>query len=219
MPQQIDGAFLVADVAPYTKSGPERIAAMVDALRRIDREGIIGDVVECGVWRGGNIILARKLCPNRICWLYDTFDGMTAPTPDDVTRSGRKASDSYNKKLSRGAKWADVSLGDVRANLEKTGMLDDNRLRFIVGPVEDTLRDATNIPERIALLRLDTDWHESTKVELEVLYPQLVPGGILIVDDYGHWMGARKAVDEYFGDAMPVMVQIDYTAVMCVKSC
>lgn len=83
-----------------------------------------------------------------------------------------------------------------RNNMRSTGHADDH-LRFVVGPVEETLR-TEKIPQRIALLRLDTDWYESTRVELEVLLPRLSPGGVLIIDDYNHWAGSRRAVDEHF---------------------
>jgi O-methyltransferase len=210
---------LIAEVAPYTKSGPERLGAMAKALWRIDEYGIAGDVVECGVWRGGNIILARRLCPTRLCWLYDTFDGMTAPEAVDTKKSGARAIDSYQSKLARGEKWAAVSLDQVIANLEQTRTFDDRYLRFIEGPVEETLRDPFNLPDAIALLRLDTDWHSSTRSELDTLYPRLTPGGYLIVDDYGHWQGCKKAVDDYFGPDGPPLQPIDYSAVMVQKPC
>lgn len=190
---------------------------MVWALRLVDREKIPGDIVECGVWAGGNIILARKLSPHRVCWLYDTFAGMSEPEDIDVTTSGKKASDSYNSKMQAGRKWAGVSVEQVRQNFEACGVLDDSRLRFVEGKVEDTLLVPKNLPDKIALLRLDTDWHASTKAELEILYPRLSPGGVLIVDDYGHWQGARKAVDDYLPGAE--WTKIDYTAVMLVKPC
>lgn len=206
-------------IEPYTKTGPERIAAMAAALKRIDKRPIPGVVVECGVWRGGNIILARKLSPGRVCWLYDTFDGMTEPTEIDISRKGNLALKSYRKKIRRGDKWAAVTVDEVRANLQEMGVLDDAKLRFVVGPVEETLLDEANLPDQIALLRLDTDWYASTKVELEILYPWLVPGGILIVDDYGHWEGSRKAVDEYFGAHGPEKKRIDNSAIRIVKPC
>lgn len=208
---------LIAQVGPHTKSSPQRIIAMIGALRHIDREGIVGDVVECGVWRGGNIILARKLSPHRMCWLYDTFAGMTEPGDLDVKKSGAKAMDSYLKKAERGERWAEASVDEVTQILCTSGTMDQSRLRFVVGDVVDTLRDRANLPERIALLRLDTDWHASTKIELEVLYPLLTPGGILIVDDYGHWEGARKAVDEFFAGQSIEMKFQDYTAIEIVK--
>lgn len=193
-------------VQPYTKSSPERLTAMARACEQIDAEGVPGDVVECGVWRGGNIILARFYCPDRMCWLFDTFEGMANRSEWDVSRSG----------IMVGVGKSAVSVEDVTENLRITGTFDSRKLRFVKGMVEDTLRDAGNLPERIALLRLDTDWYHSTKIELEVLWPRLAPGGIMIVDDYGHWRGAKKAVDEYF-DGRVLFTTIDYTAVMTVK--
>lgn len=212
----MDAAALTRLVKPYTKTGVARIEAMAAAVRQIDEQGIRGDIVECGVWRGGNIILARMLSPDRVCWLYDTFTGMTAPQDIDVhLKTGNKAAASYKKKMRRGDKWAGVSVDEVRANLAETGTLNEDKLRFVEGPVEETLLDNENLPEKIALLRLDTDWYQSTKIELEMLHPRLVTGGILIIDDYGHWAGARKAVDEYF--KKPLMEWIDYSAVRMVK--
>lgn len=203
-------------IEPYTKTGTARIAAMAAALAQIDRWNIPGAVVECGVWKGGNIILARKLSPKRVCWLYDTFDGMTEPTEIDISRKGILALKSYKKKERRGDKWCAASVDEVRANLQEMGVLDEGRLRFVVGRVEDTLTKVGNLPHEIALLRLDTDWYASTKVELEILWPRVAKGGILIVDDYGHWDGARKAVDEYFGTNLR-MKKIDYSAIRIVK--
>jgi O-methyltransferase len=203
-----------AQVKPYTKSSFARIEAMTAAIEAT--RDIPGDIVECGVWRGGNIILARKLAPERVCWLYDTFAGMTKPQEVDVNRNGRPAMASY---MAKPAGWSSASVDEVRGYLEQTGTLDDEKLRFVVGPVERTLLEPENLPDRIAVLRLDTDWYASTKAELEALYPRLAPGGVLIVDDYGHWLGAQRAVKEYFGKAMPPMTWIDYTAVSMVKPC
>ena len=200
----------------YTKSSEARLAAMCDCLLAIERERVPGDVVECGVWRGGNIILARKLAPERLCWLFDTFSGMTEPTALDIKPNGARAIDAFRAKTAA-RPWAAAPLDEVRGYFEETGTLDDERLRFVVGPVEQTLRDPEHLPERIALLRLDTDWHASTKIELEFLYPRLVPGGFLIVDDYGHWLGARKAVDDYFRVLAPVREPIDDTAILIRK--
>lgn len=209
---------LIATAARYSKSSRERLLAMAESVKRIERDGIMGDIVECGVWRGGNIMLARMLAPMRLCWLYDTFTGMTEPTELDVKKKGVRAIDHYQEKLAKGKPWAAASLHEVQKFMRGTGTLDEKFCRFVVGDVCETLKVATNLPERIALLRLDTDWHASTKAELEALYPRLVLGGILIVDDYGHWEGARKAVDDYFLDrARPPAHKIDYTAIMMVK--
>ena len=114
--------------------------------------------------------------------------------------------------------WAYASLNEVKNNMIKTGYTVDN-IKYIIGKVEDTLK-AGNIPEKVSLLRLDTDWYESTKIELEILFPRLVKGGVLIIDDYGHFEGARKAVDEYFSQLSDnyFMHRIDYSARIIIKN-
>jgi O-methyltransferase len=215
----VDGSDggLVTAALPYTKTGKVRLRVTMNVLKKLDLRDVEGDFVECGVWRGGQVILARSVSPKRVCWLYDTFDGMTPPTDVDTRRSGEGAYRSYLKKFKRGSKWAGVSLSEVRANLQERGVLDDSLLKFVVGDVCETLKVEDNLPEKIAVLRLDTDWYESTKAELEVLYPRLVEGGVLIVDDYGHWMGSKKAVNEYFGDNVPRWHWTDYSQVWAVK--
>lgn len=218
----IDGDLLER-LAPYTKQSRARLEAMAAALGELDRQGIAGDVVECGVWRGASIILARLASPQRRCWLFDTFDGMTAPEPlIDISKNFIRADVSYQNKTTNGRKWAACSLADVIVNLQGFGAYDPNKLRTVVGDVRETLR-SPDIPDSVALLRLDTDWYASTRTELETLWPRLVPGGVLIVDDYGHWLGARAAVNEFFrlephGIAhWGAFTQIDETAVMLVK--
>ena len=201
---------LIDSLRPFSKTGQARMKAMADAVREIDQNKIPGDVVECGVWRAGNIILARKLSPNRVCWLYDTFTGMTNPGPADVHRKGMPASARMKKH------WCEASVAEVTGILSDHKVLDDKLTRFVVGDVIQTLLKQENLPDKIALLRLDTDWYASTLVELQALYPKLERGGILIVDDYGHWMGARKAVNEYFGPDHP-KTMIDYSACLIRK--
>jgi predicted O-methyltransferase YrrM len=113
--------------------------------------------------------------------------------------------------------WCFSPLEEVERNLRSTG-IDPARLRFVEGKVEDTI--PATAPERISVLRLDTDWYESTWHELTHLYPRLSPGGVLIVDDYGHWQGAREAVDRYFGEvAEPILLaRTDYTGRIGVRS-
>ena len=163
-----------------------------------------GDVVECGVWRGGvSALMYETISEYRKSsvkfWLFDTYEGMSDPTEHDF-KSGNTFADtiSKHKKFLRdngGSDWCRGELDDVRATMKlASGNLED--IEFIKGMVEDTLY-VSNLPEKIALLRLDTDFYESTKAELEVLYPRLVKGGVLIVDDYGAWAGARKATKEY----------------------
>jgi hypothetical protein len=173
------------------------------ACKYIAINKIPGDFVECGVYKGGNALIAAKIFDlykiNKKVYLFDTFTGMSEPTKHD-SRTGDKSS-TLNKYLSRQQNdhtdWAYASIEEVKENFRKIGLLKDNVI-FCKGKVETTLNLVSNIPETISFLRLDTDWYESTKKELEVLYSKLVLGGILVVDDYGQFDGARKAVDEYF---------------------
>ena len=112
--------------------------------------------------------------------------------------------------------WAYSPIKEVKENMQKTGYPVD-KLNYIIGKVEETLKNTR--PDKIALLRLDTDWYESTKIELEMLYPLIVQDGVLIIDDYGHFSGAKKAVDEYFMtiNRPPLFNRIDYTGRLIIK--
>jgi hypothetical protein len=204
----------------FTMTSPERMYALWSAARYVSAAGLAGDVVECGVWKGGSSMLAALALlavgdRTRTLWLYDTFAGMTEPTERDVDHAGRDARARFARAEQSGG-WFVAPLDEVRVALARTGYPAE-RLRFVAGKVEETIpREA---PERIALLRLDTDWYESTRHELEQLWPRLVPGGVLLIDDYGHWQGARRAVDEFFArQRAPVLLQrIDYTGRIALK--
>ena len=143
---------------------------------------------------------------------------MTAPTPEDSTVDGHSGKVWYDAELSKPEAGTNgvtgIPLEEVRENVLSTGY-PQNLVRFVKGPVEETL--TTQRPGRIALLRLDTDFYESTKAELEHLYPLLEPGGILIIDDYGYWNGAKQAVDEYFAGQAVMMHRVDEAARTLVK--
>jgi hypothetical protein len=207
---------------PFTMTSPERMYALWQAVRYVHRAGIPGDYVECGVWRGGSSMLAALSFAEagdstRKLWLYDTYAGMSEPTDRDRAFDADEpvSEDWEERKASADPTLAYASLEEVRRNMLAVGV-DADRVEFVVGKVEDTL--PARAPASIGLLRLDTDWYESTRHELEHLYPRLSPGGVLIVDDYGHWAGAREAVDEYFADGeAPLMTRIDYTGRLAVK--
>ena len=210
-------------VKPYTMTSLSRQYALHQAVKFITDRKVPGEIVECGVWRGGSMmltaltLLAQGVSDRRLM-LYDTFDGMTAPTVEDVEASTGALAGTLLAALPRDdVYWALAPLDQVKANLASTGYPLD-RIEYIAGDVCATL--PLRAPQPIALLRLDTDWYASTRAELEHLYAQLVPGGVLIVDDYGHWEGSRRACDEFFarhpGTLIPVPDELP-TAYYLVK--
>ena len=190
-------------VRPYTMTTVERIEAVCSATEYVLRYDIPGAFVESGVWKGGSsmaaaLTLVKNGVADREMYLYDTFEGIPAPGEHDALigsdhESMRTWWEKENSKPGE-APWLEAPVDQVRAAMGSTGY-DLDRVHLIPGLVQDTI--PATAPEQIALLRLDTDWYESTKVELEVLFPRLSPGGVLIVDDYGFTEGARKAVDEF----------------------
>lgn len=209
-------------VKPFTMTSPERAFALYESVKYIVRNDIPGDIVECGVWKGGSMALVAHTllqlgAADRQLVLFDTFDGMSAPDARDVDLRGRSAEGMLRSSdKSRDWVWASASLAGVQAVMRDTGY-DETLVRYVEGKVEDTL--PLQLPDRIAILRLDTDWYTSTHHELTHLYPNLTTGGVLILDDYGHWQGAKRAVDEYFTalNSKVLLNRIDYTGRICVK--
>lgn len=215
----------IRKVAGYTMTGHERMVALHRAVEYLETNKIEGDIVECGVWRGGSTMLVAnclKECGNeeRNLFLFDTYEGMVEPSDLDVSFDKQKADgllQQVDKNEDGGNNiWCYASIEDVQANLKTTGY-NSAKLHFIKGKVEDTI--PTDKIQKIALLRLDTDWYESTKHELEHLYDKLVTGGVLIIDDYGHWQGAKKAVDEFIRkrNLKLFLNRIDYTGRLAIK--
>lgn len=210
---------IIRGVAPFTKTSRDRLAALIAATEYLIKAAIPGAIAECGVWRGGSMMAVAKTLMAcgavRPLYLYDTFEGMTAPTSRDRSILGQSAMEWYRSMQRKGKRWDGVSVEEVRSNLGSTGW-PMGGVNFVVGRVEETI--PASVPQQLALLRLDTDWYESTLHELTHLYPLLSPGGILIVDDYGHWQGAREAVDEYFASRPVFLHRVDYTARLVVKA-
>jgi len=187
-------------VRPLTMTSPERVYVLIEAVRYLTRAAIPGAIVECGVWKGGSMAAAARTLlqlqdVSRDLYLFDTFQGMTQPTAVDVDFSGAHASQVQAASVGADKPWCEAPLTQVKEVLYATGYPKE-KIHFVQGRVEDTL--PASAPESIALLRLDTDWYESTRHELVHLFPRLIRGGVLIIDDYGHWQGSRKACDEYF---------------------
>jgi O-methyltransferase len=196
-------------VRPNTMVDNSAINGLYDICHKVIKDNIDGDFVETGVWRGGlSAIFLRKIIRNNLnknLYLYDTFKGMPEPTAIDVKttqdlgqmvelRAHRKW---INTKDGEFSDWCRASLDYVKDTLSQVTPDYEDHTFFIKGKVENTLLDSENLPDKISILRLDTDWYTSTKIEMEVLYPKVVKNGYIIIDDYYHWRGCRKAVDEY----------------------
>ena len=207
-----------------TMTSIERMYALYTATRYVVDAALPGDFVECGVWRGGSVmlialtLLSRRYI-DRTIWLYDTFGGMTAPSAAYVQEmSGRPASDilAENDRSDDNPFWGIAERSLVETNLRRTQYPID-RFRIIEGDVLTAI--PAQVPAEVALLRLDTDWYATTKHELEHLYPRISPSGVVIIDDYGYWRGARKATDDYWASLPdpPLLNRIDFTGRIAVK--
>ncbi len=219
---------IIERCAPYTLTSAERVLGVLDAVDYCVRRGVPGAFVECGVWRGGSVLaMILKLqelgAADRGVYLYDTFEGMTKPSERDTSPYDPPAIQTWLEQTGEGQRpWAHLFRPDYfNEDLVRDLLLSTDypapHLHFIRGPVEQTL--PASAPPQLALLRLDTDWYESTMHELVHLYPRLSIGGVLIIDDYGHWEGCRRAVDEYFASAAtPVLLsRVDYTGRVAIK--
>lgn len=208
----------------FTMTSIERLYALYKAVEYVERSALEGDILECGVWLGGSMMLAAKMLSaskstERGLYLFDTFEGLPEPdSAEDVDLWGNKAVDGWQQRKidSESSYWARATYDEVQKNMISTSY-PEGKIHLVKGLVENTLPD--NAPEKLAILRLDTDWYSSTIHEMEHLYPRLVQGGVLIIDDYGHFQGARKAVDEYFEklDTPPMLMRVDYTCRMAIK--
>jgi hypothetical protein len=208
-------AQICRQVKPYTLTPPPRVMALCEAIRHLERAGIEGPIVECGVWRGGSMMAALLTLielgsTDRDLYLFDTFTEMPLPDERDTHMSGKPGPEFFADVVAGDEVYDLLPLDRVRELLEGTGYPAD-RLHFVPGLVEETI--PANAPEEIALLRLDTDWYRSTIHEMRHLYPRILSGGILIVDDYGEFAGARQAVDEHLGeDGRPVLLnRVDFS--------
>lgn len=212
----------------YTMTARSRQWALIQSIQWIANENIEGDIVECGVWKGGNLILCglmlKTLNLNRLIWGYDTFAGMSEPSEHDYKIYDNKLGDSSlvrdkwlaTRKAQGITSWNYEAKDKVASSFSKE--VGTGNLKLISGKVEDTLAVESNLPEKVSILRLDTDFYESTKVELEVLFPRLEKGGVLIIDDYGCYAGAKKAIDEFFEEYGYVWLhRVDYSCRLYIK--
>jgi len=224
IPYDIDKEFLeiYEKSKDFTMTTIERMFSLYKAVDYIIKNEIPGDIVECGVWKGGSMMLCalafmKMNDTRRKIYLYDTYQGMTEPTHHDIgAKNNIEAKYKYNLLKKENKKWAYAPLKEVKYNLYSTGY-PKNNLIFIKGKVEATIPSV--MPDTISILRLDTDWFDSTYHELIYLYPKLSLNGILILDDYGHWKGAKKATDKYFqeNNINILLNRIDNTGRLAIK--
>jgi hypothetical protein len=206
-----------------TMTSAERLAALVQAVEWIDRLQLPGAVVECGVWRGGSMMAAARTLlrlgdNTRDLYLYDTFAGMTEPQAMDLHYDGSsalQAMNAHDPSATTMSDWCNAGLEEVRRNMERIHYPAE-RIHYVAGAVEATI--PATLPGAIALLRLDTDFYSSTRHELVHLYQLVVPHGVVIIDDYGAWQGARRAVDEFLLDKPDIYLhRIDVTGRLFIK--
>jgi len=198
--------------------------ALYQAIKYLVKHDIPGDIVECGVWRGGSSMIAALTLvalgdTDRRIWLYDTYEGSTEPGEVDVRAydgaSAQKIWKDWNE--SHDETWISSPLEDVKANMASTGYPEE-KFVYVQGMVEDTIPG--NTPSEIALLRLDTDWYQSTYHELSHLFPTVSRNGVLIIDDYGWWKGSKAATDQYFSELnVPVYLnRVDVSSRLVIKT-
>lgn len=190
---------IIKAAKPYTMTSLEKLYALILATRYVSEHKIPGDVVECGVWRGGSMHAVGRTLDglgdtDRHLHLYDTFEGMPPPTEKDRRQDGKLAEELLEGSSRDSGVWAVAGLDDVKSGMAEVPYPEDH-VHYHKGLVEETV--PSEAPEQISILRLDTDWYASTLHELEHLYPRLSPGGVLLLDDYGWWQGSREAVDEF----------------------
>lgn len=213
---------VIEKVMPYTLTSPERIFALWQAVRYVVAADVPGAIVECGVWRGGSMMaVAMTLMEmdraDRDLYLFDTFTEMPPPGPRDVDLFGIEAHRYHEQLANEGIDpaFGYLPIERVQELIRLTGYPIE-QTHFVHGLVEETVPERA--PERIALLRLDTDYYSSTSHEMRHLLPRVADGGVLIVDDYGHWRGSAEAVDEHLAESgMPLLLnRIDYTGRIAV---
>ncbi len=210
----------------YTLTSVERMYALYKAVQYIVSANVSGDIVETGVWKGGSMMLVSSALQKfgnigRTIYLYDTYEGMTKPGERDVMTANKYPAEKKWAEISQKKDYKNIwfcyaPLEEVEKNLRTTKYPED-KLIFVKGNVEETIPKIT--PKQIAILRLDTDWYASTKHVLAHLFPKLAHGGVLIVDDYGHWQGAKEAVDEYFKEQNRkiFLIRVDKTGYVGIK--
>ncbi|NEP77108.1 MAG: macrocin O-methyltransferase [Okeania sp. SIO3B3] len=193
---------MIDAVTPYTMVTRPKAYSLARAVESVVSEGLPGDIAECGVWKGGMCMLIANILKymnetDRTIWLFDTFKGMTKPDERDVKTKSKAVALEKWEKCNKGdyVDWCYSPLEEVTKNMYSTGY-PKSKIKFIQGDVSETVKG--DIPNKISVLRMDTDFYRSTYDSLVYLYPRLVKNGYLLFDNYTSWDGERKAVEDYF---------------------
>jgi O-methyltransferase len=199
-------------VKPYTMARLDQIRLLMELCQRVEDENIPGDMVECGVWRGGSAAVLASFAArsrfNRKTWLFDSFQGHPFPTKEDAVSKGGQAA---------------VNVGGFKTLVETVEEVlhlvdaDMTRVKIVKGWFKNTF-PSTFIPQ-IAILSLDSDWYESEKLAINKFYDYIVPGGFLYSDDFYWWPGCHKAISEFFKsrNIHPVLHQLGETSMWLQK--
>jgi O-methyltransferase len=184
-------ARLILKVKPtFTMVKSRNLANLFSLVEKANAMNLPGDIVECGVWNGGSSAMMAFACVNsksprnRLLWMFDSFEGLPPPGPKD----GKAENTHFFKGMCKG------SVSSVRRVFERLSLSMDN-VRVVQGWFEATLKEAG--VDRIAILHVDADWHDSVKYVLENFYDKVVPGGFVVLDDYGYWEGCNRALEDY----------------------
>lgn len=206
---------IIKNSSKYSLLSEERLLNNIRSIDHILFKNIQGHIVEIGVYTGGSIMaMIYALQRNNVLkhiYLYDTFEGMTNPTANDnIIATG----EHYNNAVVKNPSLAcNASLEDVKQNINTTNY-DKAYIHYIKGNILNN----QIFPDKISILRLDTDFYDSTKHELETFYDLVSPGGIIIIDDYGFWNGSRRATDEFLQDKPHIkLYEIDNDGVFFLK--
>ncbi|MDS3859434.1 TylF/MycF/NovP-related O-methyltransferase [Thermosynechococcaceae cyanobacterium BACA0444] len=174
---------LVQLVSPYTLSDSQRLGSLYHLAETLKTQGISGDFVECGVYKGGSAaILARSLSENTRIWLFDSFQGM----PETTERDGHEA-----------AEWVGACVGQIEDVNTVMNTLNISQDQYLIRPgwFEETFQDT--LPDQVSLLHCDADWYDSVTLVLETFYPRMPRGGCVVLDDFGYWEGCREAFYDF----------------------
>lgn len=217
--------FLLKKASSLTMTSIRAQLNFIEIINYININNIKGDIVECGVWKGGNLFLAKKLSKkSKLIYGYDTFNGhikkqfkkeksLIFNINADIFYKLTKLKNFFFKK-----NWNYANLNEVKKNLKIFNSKKKSNIKLIQGDIKKTFKNKINLPKKIALLRLDTDWYEPTLISLKKLYPLVSKGGVIIIDDYGSWSGCKKAVDFYFKNKKFNFFSIDHSAIFLIKN-